>query len=59
MKGISLNTDGIIIKENTDLYHDRVERLIYMSGVVGRPDWTSPINDNFFKNNVDIDDMDD
>jgi hypothetical protein len=59
MKGISLNVDGITIKENTDLYHDRVERLLYMSGVIGRPDWQSPINDSFFKNNVDVDDMDD
>lgn len=59
MKGITFNIDGIKIKENEDLYHDRVERLIYMSGVLGRPDWKSPINDNFFKNNVSVDDMDD
>lgn len=59
MKGITFNIDGIKIKEDQELYHDRVERLIYMSGVLGRPDWTSPINDNFFKNNVDVDDMDD
>jgi hypothetical protein len=59
MKGITFNIDGIKIKEDVDLYHDRVERLIYMSGVLGRPEWTSPINDSFFKNNVDIDDMDD
>lgn len=59
MKGITFNIDGIKIKEDYDLYHDRVERLIYMSGVLGRPDWVSPINDNFFKNNVDVDDMDD
>lgn len=59
MKGITFNTDGIKIKENMDLYHDRVERLIYMSGVLGRPDWTTPINDTFFKNTVTIDDMDD
>ena len=59
MKGLTFNVDGIKIKEDGDLYHDRVERLVYMSGVVGRPDWTSPINDSFFKNNVDLDDMDD
>ena len=59
MKGITFNIDGINIKEDQELYHDRVERLIYMSGVIGRPEWTSPINDSFFKSNVDIDDMDD
>ena len=59
MKGITFNIDGINIKENKNLYHDRIERLIYMSDVVGRPDWTSPINDKFFKNNVDADEMDD
>lgn len=59
MKGITFNIDGINIKEDVELYHDRVERLIYMSGVLGRPEWTSPINDAFFKNNVDLDDMDD
>lgn len=59
MKGITLNSDGINIKEDMDLYHDRLERLLYMSGVIGRPDWQSPINDSFFKNNVDVDDMDD
>ena len=59
MKGISFNSDGIKIKEDSDLYHDRIERLIYMSGVIGRVDWQSPINDSFFKDNVDVDDMDD
>lgn len=59
MKGITFNIDGLKIKENAALYHDRVERLVYMSGVLGRPDWTSPINESFFKNNVTIDDMDD
>ena len=34
MKGISFNSDGIKIKEDSDLYHDRIERLIYMSGVI-------------------------
>ena len=58
MKGISFNSDGFQIKENIDLYHDRVERLVYMSGVLGRPDWQSPINDIFFRN-TDIDDLDD
>lgn len=58
MKGISFNSDGFKIKENIDLYHDRVERLVYMSGVLGRPDWQSPINDVFFRN-TDLDDLDD
>ena len=59
MKGITFNIDGINVKENEALYHDRLERLISMSGVPVRREWTSPINDNFFKNNVDVDDMDD
>lgn len=59
MKGITFNFDGFKIKENTELYHDRLERLVYMSGVIGRPDWTSPINDSFFKNNVNLDEVDD